>query len=80
MKFLCLLVSTGLLAGALAGCGKKVYIHEERTIDETRPVVTGDESSSATIYHRTTRVDKHGKVRIEEESTTETTKPIVTGD
>ena len=63
----------------LAGCSKgtKVHIEDERTIEETRPTVTGDSSSGSTS---TLRVGKDGKIHYEEETTTESTRPVVTGD
>ena len=78
MRRWCALLMVVALVAFLAGCngGTKVHIEDERTIEETRPVVTGDEP----VSHSTLHIDKDGKVHYEEETTTETTRPIITGD
>lgn len=78
MKTLVLCLALALLVG-LTGCsrGSKVHVEEHRTIEETQPTVTDDESgTSGSVLH----IDKHGKVHYEEKTVTEETRPVITGD
>lgn len=80
MKRVCsLLMVVALVLTIAAGCSKgtKVHYEQEGTIEETQPVVTGDEAGGSS---RTFQMDKKGNVHYEEETTTETTRPVVTGD
>lgn len=73
-----LLIVAALGMAFLAGCkGTKVHYEEDRTIQETRPVVTGDNRPTSSSM---LRVDKDGKVHFEEETTTESTRPVIVGD
>jgi len=75
-------IAIGLMilgALALSGCNKgtKVHYEEERTIEQSQPVVTPDDGGTSS---RTLRVGPDGKVHYEETTTTTESGTVVTGD
>ena len=79
-RFCSLLIVVALMLTVVAGCNKgtKVHYEEERPIEQTKPVITGDEARAS---HSTLQVGKKGKVHYEEETVTESApRPVITGD